>query len=137
MTMDPAARRAEPARGGQHSFITFIEDLPKAELHLHLEGTLEPALIARLHHDKIGLTVCPISNRCVTDGLKAAELTRMLQHELKATVNSDDPAYFGGYLTENLQAAVQQPTLTTEDTLRLTRNAFDIAWLPQPGSFVP
>jgi Adenosine deaminase len=52
MTLDPAARRAEPARGGQHPFIgdlpKFIEDLPKAELHLHLEGTLEPALKSEL-----------------------------------------------------------------------------------------
>jgi adenosine deaminase len=93
----------------------------------------DPALIARLHHDGIGLTVCPISNRCVTDGLKAAELTGMLQHELKATVNSDDPAYFGGYITENLQAVSQQASLTTEEIVRLTRNAFDIAWLPEPA----
>jgi adenosine deaminase len=93
----------------------------------------DPALIARLRQDGIGLTVCPISNRCVTDGLKAAELTGMLQHELKATVNSDDPAYFGGYITENLQAIAQQATLTSEEIVRLTRNAFDIAWLPEPA----
>ncbi len=90
----------------------------------------DAALVARMHDDLIGLTVCPISNRWVTDGLKADELKVMLDYPLKATVNSDDPAYFGGYLTENLTAVAQAACLSRAEIVRLTRNAFEIAWLP-------
>jgi adenine deaminase len=90
----------------------------------------DAALAARMHDDLIGLTVCPISNRRVSDGLKADELKMLLDYPLKATVNSDDPAYFGGYLTENLTAVAAAAHLTRGDVVRLTRNAFEIAWLP-------
>ena len=63
------------------------------------------ALVARLGRDGIGLTVCPVSNRWVTDGLKAVELKIMLDRSLRATVNSDDPAYFSAYVNQNLAAA--------------------------------
>jgi adenosine deaminase len=59
-----------------------------------------------------GLTVCPVSNRWVTDGLKAGELKTMLDRSLRATVNSDDPAYFGAYVNQNLAAAQQAAALT-------------------------
>jgi adenine deaminase len=91
----------------------------------------DPALITRLHGDRIGLTLCPISNRHVADSLKAAELASMLQYGLKATVNSDDPAYFGGYMTENLLAIQRGAALTTKEVRQVTRNAFEIAWLSE------
>jgi adenosine deaminase len=87
------------------------------------------ALVARLGRDGIGLTVCPISNRWVTDGLKAAELKTMLDRSLRATVNSDDPAYFGGYVNENLAAVQDAARLTTAELARLARNSFEIAWI--------
>jgi len=87
----------------------------------------DKALIDRLAKDTIGLTVCPISNRWVADGLKEAELKSMLDHGLKATVNSDDPAYFGGYITENF-AEVARAGLTRHEIEQLAQNAFDIAW---------
>ena len=89
----------------------------------------DDALAARLGRDGIGLTVCPVSNRWVSDGLKERELKTMLDRSLRATVNSDDPAYFGAYLTENLVAVQQAASLTEQEILQLTRNAFDIAWL--------
>ncbi len=89
----------------------------------------DDALMARLGRDGIGLTVCPVSNRCVTDGLKAAELKVMLDRSLRATVNSDDPAYFGAYVSENLTAVQQAVGLTTAELARLARNSFEIAWL--------
>jgi adenine deaminase len=89
----------------------------------------DDALMARLSRDGIGLTVCPVSNRWVTDGLKAAELKTMLDRSLRATVNSDDPAYFGAYVSENLAAAAEAASLTTAELAQLARNSFRIAWL--------
>jgi len=88
-----------------------------------------PALMARLAADRIGLTVCPVSNGWVTDSMKAPELKAMLEAALLATVNSDDPAYFGAYVNENLAAVASEGGLTEEDVTRLARNSFEIAWL--------
>ena len=73
--------------------------------------------------------MCPVSNRWVTDGLKAAELKTMLDRSLRATVNSDDPAYFGAYVNQNLIAAQQAAALTVAELAQLARNSFEIAWL--------
>src|SRR5579864_3325763 len=89
----------------------------------------DDALVARLGRDGIGLTVCPVSNRWVSDGLKARELKTMLDRSLRATVNSDDPAYFGAYVNANLVAAAGAVGLTAAEVARLARNSFEIAWL--------
>ncbi len=89
----------------------------------------DDALVARLGRDGIGLTVCPVSNRWVTDGLKAGELKTMLDRSLRATVNSDDPAYFGAYVNQNLAAAQEAVGLTMAELARLARNSFEIAWI--------
>jgi adenosine deaminase len=65
----------------------------------------------------------------VTDGLKAAELKVMLDQSLRATVNSDDPAYFGAYVSQNLVAAAEAASLTAAELTRLARNSFEIAWI--------
>jgi adenine deaminase len=89
----------------------------------------DDALVARLGRDGIGLTVCPVSNRWVTDGLKAVELKTMLDRSLRATVNSDDPAYFGAYVNQNLAAAQEAVGLTVAELAQLARNSFEIAWI--------
>jgi adenosine deaminase len=89
----------------------------------------DETLVARLGRDGIGLTVCPVSNRWVTDGLKAVELKTMLDRSLRATVNSDDPAYFGAYVNQNLAAVQQVAGLTAAELARLARNSFEIAWI--------
>ncbi len=89
----------------------------------------DEALVARLERDGIGLTVCPVSNRWVTDGLKARELKIMLDRSLRATVNSDDPAYFGAYVNQNLAAAAKAVSLTAAELAQLARNSFEIAWI--------
>jgi adenine deaminase len=91
-------------------------------------------LTAELKRRGIGLTVCPISNRWVAGDLKASQIKRMLDLGLRVTVNSDDPAYFGGYVTDNLIAAQEAAGLTEAELLRLQRNAIEIAWLPAPVS---
>ena len=89
----------------------------------------DDALVTRLGRDGIGLTVCPVSNRWVTDGLKAGELKTMLDRSLRATVNSDDPAYFGAYVNQNLTAAAEAVGLTAAELAQLARNSFQIAWI--------
>jgi adenosine deaminase len=89
----------------------------------------DPALVREIGARGLGLTVCPISNSYVAGGLKARELKTMLDHGLLATVNSDDPAYFPGYVGENLAAAQEAVGLTRAEVVQLERNAFDVAWL--------
>jgi adenosine deaminase len=90
----------------------------------------DPALTARLAAEKMPLTVCPLSNLrlCVVPDMKAHPLRRMLQAGLMATVNSDDPAYFGGYMTENFLAVRQALDLTKAEIVTLARNGFQAAF---------
>ncbi|MFD3455206.1 adenosine deaminase [Streptomyces sp. NPDC058691] len=91
----------------------------------------DPELVARLVRDRIPLTVCPLSNvrlRCVPN-LAEHPLPAMLDAGLLVTVNSDDPAYFGGYAGDNFDA-LRDALALDEDTLRrLARNSFRAAFL--------
>ncbi len=89
------------------------------------------ALTAELRRRGLGLTVCPISNRWVTGDLKAGQIKQLLDLGLRVTVNSDDPAYFAAYVTDNLIAAQQAAGLKPAELLQLQRNAIEIAWLPE------
>jgi adenosine deaminase len=89
----------------------------------------DDALVARLNSSGVGLTVCPISNSYVSDGLKAPEIKAMLDRSLRVTVNSDDPAYFPGYIGENLAAVAAAVDLAKPELVQLARNAFTIAWI--------
>lgn len=85
----------------------------------------DDALVNRLVAHRIPLTVCPLSNlklRVVTD-MARHPLRTMLERGLKATVNSDDPAYFGGYMTENLLAVTDALHLGKDHLVQLSRNA--------------
>ncbi|MBS0517581.1 MAG: adenosine deaminase [Proteobacteria bacterium] len=90
----------------------------------------EPDLVARLVRDRIPLTVCPLSNvrLCGVPDMAAHPLRKMLQLGLMATVNSDDPAYFGGYVNENFQQAHDALGLTREEIVTLARNSFQAAF---------
>jgi adenine deaminase len=87
------------------------------------------ALVAEINRRGLGLTLCPISNSYVTDGLKASEIKTMLDAGVRATINSDDPAYFPGYVNENFAAVQQAVNLTRDEIVQLARNAFTISWL--------
>ncbi|MGC5616406.1 adenosine deaminase [Georgenia sp. Z1491] len=78
----------------------------------------------------IGLTSCPISNTFCGDGTKAAEIRRCLELGIRITINSDDPAYFGGYVQENLAVLAEEAGFTPAELLQLERNAVDISWAP-------
>ena len=86
----------------------------------------DPALVSRIADEKIALTVCPLSNlrlNVVTD-MKNHPLRRMLDAGLCATVNSDDPAYFGGYMTENYLAVQTALDLSRPEIEQLGRNSY-------------
>lgn len=91
----------------------------------------DPALVARLAASGICLTVCPLSNHklCVVDDLTAHPLRRMLDAGLLATVNSDDPAYFGGYVNANFNAVADALDLDRSELVTLARNSFKGAFL--------
>lgn len=91
----------------------------------------DDALITELNRRRLGLTLCPISNSYVTDGLKATEIKSLLDQGVRATINSDDPAYFPGYMNENLIAVEKAAQLTRDELVQLARNAFTVSWLPQ------
>jgi adenosine deaminase len=91
----------------------------------------DSALVREITGRGLGLTVCPISNAHVAGGLKARELKTMLDHGMRATVNSDDPAYFPGYVNDNLAAAQGAVGLTREELFALARNSFEVAWLDE------
>jgi adenine deaminase len=91
----------------------------------------DPKLVQRLSKDRIPLTVCPLSNvkLCVFKSLEDHNLKKLLDQGLCVTVNSDDPAYFGGYITENLLASQKALGLTRHDIYTLARNAFEASFL--------
>lgn len=87
------------------------------------------ALVEEVATRGIGLTCCPISNRFVTGDMKAKAITTLLHEGVRVTVNSDDPAYFAGYVSENFNALAEAAGLSTIEVARLARNAFEIAWI--------
>jgi len=93
----------------------------------------DPALVERLARDGVPLTVCPLSNvrLCVVEAIADHPLRAMLDKGLFATVNSDDPAYFGGYLNENYIAVQRALGLTDAELAQLARNSFNASFLPE------
>ena len=93
----------------------------------------DPKLVERLVEEKIGLTVCPLSNTALrnVDHIDNHPLKKMLDLGLKVTVNSDDPAYFGGYITDNYLACIDALDLSLEDVKQLVRNSFEYSFLSE------
>ena len=91
----------------------------------------DPKLVERLREEQIPLTVCPLSNvkLRVFDSIQDHDLKRMLDLGLCVTVNSDDPAYFGGYIDENFQAVREGLDLSRDDLYRLVKNSFQASFL--------
>lgn len=93
----------------------------------------DPTLIARLRESQMALTVCPLSNLKLggVRDMRAHPLRTMLESGLRATVNSDDPAYFRAYMNENLEALFEEGGLTREEIVQLVKNSFTVAWLDE------
>lgn len=92
----------------------------------------DPRLLAEVVRRGLGLTACPISNGFVTAQMKGPEIVQLLRAGARVTVNSDDPAYFGGYVAENLVALARAQDLSRADLVRLARNSFEVAWVDEP-----
>ena len=122
---------AHAGEEGPPEYVTEALDVLGIERIDHGNRALEDAaLVERLRTSGMTLTVCPLSNLrlCVVDDLRKHPLRRMLQAGLKATVNSDDPAYFGGYVLDNYMAVVDALHLSRDEVLQLTQNSLDGAF---------
>ncbi len=93
----------------------------------------DASLMERLRRERIPLTMCPLSNvkLGVVRRLEEHPLKRLLDAGLVVTVNSDDPAYFGGYLVDNLVAAQKALGLRRRDLVQLARNSFEASLLDE------
>ena len=91
----------------------------------------DPLLVAELAHTRLPLTVCPLSNLklCVVNDLREHPLRRMLDAGLCVTVNSDDPAYFGGYMNANFVQTVDALGLTRDEVVTLANNSFEASFM--------
>ena len=126
-------RVAHAGEEGPPAYVREALDLLHVDRIDHGNRALEdPALVARLVAEGMTLTVCPLSNLklCVVDDLKAHPLKRMLDLGLKATINSDDPAYFGGYLGRNWTETAQALSLSRAELVTLAKNSFTGSFLP-------
>ena len=93
-----------------------------------LNSLEDDGLIRDIVDREIGLTICPVSNVFVVQDSRSGDVKTMLDLGMLATVGSDDPAYFRGYMNDNLETAQRDGGLTAEETARLMRNGFAMSW---------
>ena len=123
---------AHAGEEGPASYIVDALDILKVKRIDHgVRCTEDPDLVHRLAQEKIPLTVCPLSNLKlnVVTRLDAHNLLDLLHAGVCVTVNSDDPAYFGGYLNDNLLACRAALGLNDDDVVQLVMNSFEASWL--------
>lgn len=119
---------AHAGEEGPPAYVWAALDVLKVERIDHgVQSTKDPALMKRLAQERIPLTVCPLSNLklCVFPKLEQHNLRELLEAGLAATVNSDDPAYFGGYLNDNFLQTFAATGLEAQHAYRLARNSFE------------
>ena len=124
---------AHAGEEGPPAYVWEALDVLKARRIDHGVRSIEDErLVERLVEEQIPLTVCPLSNvkLRVFPNLKSHNVRRLLDRGLLVTVNSDDPAYFGGYIGDNFQASAAALDLSREQLLRLARNSFVASFLP-------
>jgi adenosine deaminase len=125
---------AHAGEEGPPSYIVEALDILKVQRIDHgVRCEEDPALVRRLAKNRIPLTVCPLSNikLKVFDDLSVHNLKRLLDQGLCLTVNSDDPAYFGGYVLENYLALHRELGLSPADLTLLARNSFEASFLEE------
>jgi adenosine deaminase len=120
-------RVAHAGEEGPPAYVWEALDLLGIDRLDHGNRSLEdPALVDRLVREQMTLTVCPLSNLklCVVTDMDAHPIDAMLGAGLRATINSDDPAYFGGYMNDNYRAAAAGRGLTRAQLVTLAKNSF-------------
>ncbi|MFK3823105.1 adenosine deaminase, partial [Pseudomonas yamanorum] len=119
---------AHAGEEGPPEYIWEAIDLLKIQRIDHGVRAIEDErLMQRIIDEQIPLTVCPLSNTklCVFDDMSQHNILDMLERGVKVTVNSDDPAYFGGYVTENFHALYTSLGMTQDQAKRLAQNSLD------------
>lgn len=126
---------AHAGEEGSSEYIRHALDVLKVERIDHGVHCLDdPQLVARLAQQRIPLTVCPLSNvkLCVFPNLSAHNIGKLLSAGIAATINSDDPAYFGGYLNRNYTATFAAlPELGAKEAYQLARNSFQASFVDE------
>ena len=123
---------AHAGEEGPPSYIYEALDLLKVDRVDHGVRSIEdPALVTRLADSRVALTVCPLSNLklCVFDDLTKHTLKALLDEGVAVTVNSDDPAYFGGYVNENYLATIEALKLDDDEVYTIIRNGFEASFV--------
>ncbi|MFZ6731232.1 adenosine deaminase [Undibacterium sp. Ji42W] len=123
---------AHAGEEGPPAYIHSALDVLQVERIDHgVRAEEDPALMARLQQSRMPLTVCPLSNLklCVVKDMREHNLARMLRAGLCVTINSDDPAYFGGYMNANYIATADALELGKEELVQLARNAFEASFV--------
>jgi adenosine deaminase len=123
---------AHAGEEGPPAYVWTALDLLKVERVDHgVQSSKDSALMQRLAKDRIALTVCPLSNLklCVFPDLASHNLRQLLDAGLAATVNSDDPAYFGGYINDNFTQTFAATGLTAQHAYELGRNSFEASFI--------
>ena len=132
-------------RARQEGFLLTMHcDIDQKNSIEHIRQALEDIQVDRIDHGTnvvedenlvelvrkrgIGLTCCPISNSVVTKDFKGKEISDLLKKGVRCTISSDDPAYFRGYMNENLEKMLEAG-MTRLDLIQLERNAFFVSWL--------
>jgi adenosine deaminase len=127
---------AHAGEEGPPEYIWTALDLLKVERIDHgVQSAKDPALMQRLAKDRIALTVCPLSNLklCVFPDLAQHNLRQLLDAGLAATVNSDDPAYFGGYMNDNFTQTFAATGMNAEHAWKLACNSFEASFIDAPA----
>ena len=125
-------RVAHAGEEGPPAYVWTALDVLKVERVDHgVQSGKDLALMQRLAQDRIPLTVCPLSNLrlCVFPDLASHNLRRLLDAGLVATVNSDDPAYFGGYINDNFTQTFAALRLNAQHAWTLARNSFEASFI--------
>ena len=125
-------RVAHAGEEGPPEYVWTALDLLKVERIDHgVQSSKDAALMERLARDHIPLTVCPLSNLklCVFPKLADHNIGYLLDAGLAATLNSDDPAYFGGYLNDNFVQTFEATGLTAAHAYQLAKNSFDASFI--------
>lgn len=140
-----ARQYEDAAAAGLH--LTAHCDIDQKDSIEHIRQALEQLDVERLDHGTnivedpdlvqfvarkgIGLTSCPLSNSFVSPEMKGREVLDLLAQHVKVSINSDDPAYFGGYIGDNYYAIADRFDLTKAQVVQLARNSFETSWISE------
>jgi adenosine deaminase len=94
-----------------------------------LECIADPSLTEEIARRRVGLTACPLSNLRLYDTLMADVIVELLARGVLVSLNSDDPAYFGGYIADNFAAVQEEARLSRAEVGRLAKHGFEASWL--------